>query len=374
MKKVLFIDRDGTLIKEPPETFQVDSLEKLEFMPKVFRNLYFIKKNLDYELVMVTNQDGLGTEEFPEEDFWTVQRKMLRALENEGITFDKIFIDRSLPEEKRPTRKPGTGMLGQYLEGSYDLAESFVIGDRLTDLELARNLGTKGILLNDGSLAGRVAGTDLADCCKLITSDWDEIYAFVAAPVRKKSVKRVTRETAVQIGLNLDGTGQTDISTGLGFFDHMLDQIGRHSGCDLSVKVTGDLHVDEHHTVEDTAIALGEVFLQALGDKKGLERYGFSLPMDDSLASVVIDFGGRPWLEWKATFHREKVGDVPTELFFHFFKSFSDAARCNLNIKAEGMNDHHMAEAIFKAFARAVKQAVRRDIFNFELPSTKGVL
>lgn len=265
-------------------------------------------------------------------------------------------------------------MLCQYLDGSYDLAESFVIGDRLTDLELARNMGTKGILLNDGSLAGRVAETDLSDCCKLLTSDWDEIYAFVAAPVRKKSVKRVTRETAVQIGLNLDGTGKTDISTGLGFFDHMLDQIGRHSGCDLSVKVTGDLHVDEHHTVEDTAIALGEVFLQALGDKKGLERYGFSLPMDDSLASVVIDFGGRPWLEWKATFHREKVGDVPTELFFHFFKSFSDAARCNLNIKAEGMNDHHMAEAIFKAFARAVKQAVRRDIFNFELPSTKGVL
>ncbi len=374
MKKVLFIDRDGTLIREPPETFQVDSLEKLEFIPGVFRNLYYIKKNLDYELVMVTNQDGLGTAGFPEEDFWPVQLKMLRALENEGITFDEIFIDRSMPEEKLPTRKPGTGMLGQYFDGSYDLADSFVIGDRVTDLELARNLGTKGILLNDGSLSGRIAGTDLADCCKLITNDWDEIYAFVAAPVRKKSVKRITRETAVQIVLNLDGTGKTDISTGLGFFDHMLDQIGRHSGCDLTVKVAGDLHVDEHHTVEDTAIALGEVFLQALGDKKGLERYGFSLPMDDSLASVVIDFGGRPWLEWKATFHREKVGDVPTELFFHFFKSFSDAARCNLNIKAEGMNEHHLAEAIFKAFARAVKQAVKRDIFNRDLPSTKGIL
>jgi imidazoleglycerol-phosphate dehydratase/histidinol-phosphatase len=373
MKKALFIDRDGTLIAEPADE-QIDSLEKLEFIPKVFRNMYFIKKNLNYELVIVSNQDGLGTSSYPEETFWPAHNKMLKAFENEGVVFDDILIDRSFPHENAPTRKPRTGLMGKYLDGSYDLADSFVIGDRLTDVELAKNLGCRAILINDGSLGEQLAATGLDEFCVLVTTDWDEIYACVAAPERTASVKRTTRETDINISLNLDGTGQTRISTGLHFFDHMLDQIGRHSGCDLDILVKGDLHVDEHHTVEDTAIALGEAIGKALGNKKGISRYGFYLPMDECLASVALDFGGRPWLVWEAEFRRERVGDVPTELFFHFFKSFSDAARCNLNIKVEGDNEHHKIEAIFKAFAKSIKMAVKRDVFNFELPSTKGTL
>jgi imidazoleglycerol-phosphate dehydratase / histidinol-phosphatase len=373
MKKALFIDRDGTLILEPSDE-QIDTLEKLEYLPKVFRNLYFIRKNLNYELVIVSNQDGLGTVSYPEDTFWPAQNKMLKAFENEGVVFDDILIDRSFPHENLPTRKPGIGMMSKYLDGSYDLSQSIVIGDRLTDVQLAKNLGSKAILINDGSLEKELEAKGLKESCMLITTDWDEIYACVAAPERTASVKRTTRETDILIQLNLDGTGQSDISTGLHFFDHMLEQIGRHSGCDMTIKVKGDLHVDEHHTVEDTAIALGEAFGKAIGDKKGIERYGFYLPMDECLAAVALDFGGRPWLVWDATFKREKVGDVPTELFFHFFKSFSDAARCNLNIKVEGDNEHHKIEAIFKAFAKAIKMAVKRDVFNFELPSTKGKL
>lgn len=373
MKRALFIDRDGTLIVEPGDQ-QIDSLEKLEYLPGVFRNMYFIRKNLNYELVMVSNQDGLGTDAYPEMDFIKVQDKLLTAFSNEGVFFDEILIDKSWPHENKPTRKPGTGMLTNYLNGSYDLAGSFVIGDRLTDVEMAYRMGAKAILINDGSLLNALHAAPYASSCVLVTLDWDAIYACVAAPERTAAIERTTRETDIKIQLHLDGTGKTEISTGLHFFDHMLDQIGRHSGCDLTVKVKGDLHVDEHHTVEDTAIALGEAFGKALGDKKGIERYGFYLPMDESLASVALDFGGRPWLVWDADFKRERVGDVPTELFHHFFKSFSDAARCNLNIKVEGDNEHHKIEAIFKAFARAIRMAVRKDAFNFELPSTKGVL
>jgi imidazoleglycerol-phosphate dehydratase / histidinol-phosphatase len=372
-KKALFIDRDGTLICEPADE-QIDSLEKLEFLPKVFRNLYFIRKNLGYELVIVSNQDGLGTESYPEDTFWPAHNKMLKAFENEGVVFDDILIDRSFPHDNAPTRKPKLGMMGKYLDGSYDLSECFVIGDRLTDLWLAKNLGAKGILINDGSLAEDLEASGLKDTCVLVTSDWDKIYACVAAPERTAAVKRTTRETDINIEVNLDGTGQTRIATGLHFFDHMLDQIGRHSGCDLTIEVNGDLQVDEHHTIEDTAIALGEAFGKALGSKRGIERYGFYLPMDESLASVALDFGGRPWLVWDVSFRRERVGDVPTEMFFHFFKSFSDAARCNLNIKVEGDNEHHKIEAVFKAFAKALRMAVKRDVFNFELPSTKGTL
>jgi imidazoleglycerol-phosphate dehydratase / histidinol-phosphatase len=372
-RKALFIDRDGTLICEPADE-QIDSLEKLEFLPKVFRNLYFIRKNLGYELVIVSNQDGLGTESYPEDTFWPAHNKMLKAFENEGVVFDDILIDRSFPHDNAPTRKPKLGMMGKYLDGSYDLSECFVIGDRLTDLMLAKNLGAKGILINDGSLAEDLEASGLKDTCVLVTSDWDKIYACVAAPERTASVKRTTRETDISIEINLDGTGQTRIATGLHFFDHMLDQIGRHSGCDLTIEVNGDLQVDEHHTIEDTAIALGEAFGKALGSKRGIERYGFYLPMDESLASVALDFGGRPWLVWDVSFRRERVGDVPTEMFFHFFKSFSDAARCNLNIKVEGDNEHHKIEAVFKAFAKALRMAVKRDVFNFELPSTKGTL
>jgi len=372
-KKALFIDRDGTLIGEPADE-QIDSLEKLEFLPKVFRNLYFIKKNLHYELVIVSNQDGLGTDSYPEDTFWPAHNKMLKAFENEGVVFDDVLIDRSFPHDKAPTRKPELGMLEKYLDGSYDLSECFVIGDRLTDLWLAKNLGAKGILINNGSLADGLEACGLNETCVLVTDDWDKIYACVAAPERTATVRRTTRETDIHIEVNLDGTGQTKISTGLHFFDHMLDQIGRHSGCDLTIEVKGDLQVDEHHTMEDTAIALGEAFGKALGNKKGIERYGFYLPMDESLASVAVDFGGRPWLVWDASFRRERVGDVPTEMFFHFFKSFSDAARCNLNIKVEGDNEHHKIEAVFKAFAKTLRMAVKRDVFNFELPSTKGTL
>ena len=372
-KKALFIDRDGTLIFEP-EDEQIDSLEKLEFLPKVFRNMYLIQKNLDYELVMVSNQDGLGTASYPEETFWPAHNKVLKAFENEGVTFNDIVIDRSFPHENLPTRKPGTALLTKYLNGDYDLANSFVIGDRLTDIQLAKNLGAKGILLNNGDLVEKMELHDLANYCVLVSDDWDDIYARVAASERTAEVFRTTKETSISVQLNLDGSGVCDISTGLHFFDHMLNQIGRHSVVDLKIRVKGDLEVDEHHTIEDTALALGEAFKKAVGQKIGMERYGFCLPMDDCLALAAIDFGGRPWLVWDAEFKREKVGDMPTEMFFHFFKSFSDAASCNLNIKAEGNNEHHKIEAIFKALAKAIKMAINRDIFNFELPSTKGML
>lgn len=374
MKKVLFIDRDGTLIKEPPLDFQVDSLEKLEFVPGVFRNLYNIQKNLDYELVIVTNQDGLGTSSFPEDTFWPAHNKMLKAFENEGVIFDNIIIDKSFPEDNAPTRKPRTGLLARYMEGGYDLKNSFVVGDRLADIELAKNLGAKGILLNGSSMQKELIQAGLDKYCIMITNKWDDVYAAVAAPERTVIVSRKTKETNISIELNLDGNGECEISTGLSFFDHMLEQLGRHSGCSLRIKVNGDLEVDEHHTIEDTALTLGEAFFKALGDKKGIERYGFCLPMDDCLAQVAIDFGGRPWLVWDTGFKREKIGDMPTEMFMHFFKSFSDAARCNLNIKAEGGNEHHKIEAIFKALAKSIKMAIRKDIFNFELPSTKGAL
>ena len=375
MKRALFIDRDGTLVIEPPVDYQLDSLEKLEFYPKVFRNLYFIRKQLDFELVMVTNQDGLGTSSFPEDTFWPAHNKMLKALEGEGIVFDDILIDRSFPEDNSPNRKPRTGMLGNYLGGEYDLANSYVIGDRLTDMQLAVNLGAKGIWLRPSDEeASRLLAENPSISPVLITEDWDKVTEYLFAGERRASVECSTRGTAYHVEVNLDGTGKTEISTGLGFFDHMLDQIGKHSGMDLVIRVKGDLNVDEHHTIEDTAIALGEALLKALGDKRGIERYGYCLPMDDCLCSVALDFGGRPWLVWDAEFHREKVGDMPTEMFLHFFKSLSDAARMNLNIKAEGANEHHKIEGIFKALARSVKMAIRRDIYKYELPSTKGLL
>lgn len=377
MKRALFIDRDGTLVAEPPVDYQLDSLEKLEFIPKVFRNLYFIRKQLDFEFVMVTNQDGLGTSSFPENTFWPAHTKMLKALEGEGILFDDILIDRSFPEDNSPNRKPRTGMMGNYLNGEYDLANSYVIGDRLTDIELAKNLGAKAIWLRnpegaEAELADYAANAEL--CPVLITDDWDAITEFLFAGERRATVQRTTKETDIYVELNLDGHGKTELSTGLGFFDHMLEQIGKHSGIDLTIHVKGDLEVDEHHTIEDTAIALGEALFQALGNKRGIERYGYTLPMDDCLCSVALDFGGRPWLVWDAEFNREKIGEMPTEMFLHFFKSLSDAARMNLNIKAEGTNEHHKIEGIFKALARAIKMAIRRDIYRFELPTTKGVL
>lgn len=375
MKRALFIDRDGTLVIEPPVDYQLDSLEKLEFYPKVFRNLYFIRKQLDFEFVMVTNQDGLGTASFPEETFWPAHDKMLKTLEGEGICFDDILIDRSFPEDNSPNRKPRTGMMGKYLSGEYDLANSYVIGDRLTDMQLAVNLGAKGIWLHaDDDEARQLLVANPAISPVLVTDDWDRVTEYLFAGERRAVVQRTTRETDIYVEVNLDGRGATEIATGLGFFDHMLDQIGKHSGIDLTVKVKGDLEVDEHHTIEDTAIALGEALLKALGDKRGIERYGYCLPMDDCLCSVALDFGGRPWLVWDAEFHREKVGDMPTEMFLHFFKSLSDAARMNLNIKAEGANEHHKIEGIFKALARSIKMAIRRDIYKYELPSTKGML
>ncbi|GAB6120825.1 bifunctional histidinol-phosphatase/imidazoleglycerol-phosphate dehydratase HisB [Dysgonomonas termitidis] len=369
-KRALFIDRDGTIVIEPPVDYQLDSLEKLEFYPKVIRNLYFIRKNLDFEFVMVTNQDGLGTSSFPEDTFWPAHNLMLKTLQGEGITFDDILIDRSFPEDNAPTRKPRTGLLGKYMNEEYDMTHSFVIGDRLTDVELAKNLGAKAIFLRDDM----DVPAGLQDACVLQTTDWDIISEFLFAGERKAEVKRTTKETDIYIALNLDGKGICDITTGLGFFDHMLEQIGKHSGIDLTIKVKGDLNVDEHHTIEDTAIALGEALYKAFGDKRGIERYGYYLPMDDCLCSVALDFGGRPWLVWDTEFHRERVGDMPTEMFLHFFKSLSDSAKMNLNIKAEGANEHHKIEGIFKAFARAVKMAKKRDIFNYELPSTKGVI
>ena len=375
MKRALFIDRDGTLVIEPPVDYQLDSLEKLEFYPKVFRNLYFIRKQLDFELVMVTNQDGLGTSSFPEDTFWPAHNKMLKALEGEGIVFDDILIDRSFPEDNSPNRKPRTGMLANYLSGEYDLVNSYVIGDRLTDMQLAVNLGAKGVWLRPSDEeASRLLAENPSISPVLITEDWDKVTEYLFAGERRAIVQRTTKETDIYVEVNLDGTGKTEISTGLGFFDHMLDQIGKHSGMDLVIRVKGDLNVDEHHTIEDTAIALGEALLKALGDKRGIERYGYCLPMDDCLCSVALDFGGRPWLVWDAEFHREKVGDMPTEMFLHFFKSLSDAARMNLNIKAEGANEHHKIEGIFKALARSVKMAIRRDIYKYELPSTKGLL
>ncbi len=374
-KKVLFIDRDGTLIVEPPVDYQIDSLEKLEFYPGVFQNLTRIVNNLDFELVIVSNQDGLGTDSFPEDTFWPAQNKMLTTLENEGISFSDIHIDPSLPEENSPNRKPGTGLLQKYFSDEYDLTRSFVIGDRVTDVQLAKNLGCKAIFLSDKNKdIEELEKAGLTNICDLITPYWDAISDFLLKTERAATVRRNTSETDIEVSINLDGTGNTDIYTGLGFFDHMLEQIGRHSGCDLAIRVNGDLNVDEHHTIEDTAIALGEAIKKALGDKRGMERYGFSLPMDDCSAQVLLDFGGRAWLVWDADFKREMVGDMPTEMFLHFFKSFSDAAACNLNIKAEGQNEHHKIEGIFKAFARAIKAAIRKDPFDNRLPSTKGVL
>lgn len=372
MKKVLFIDRDGTLILEP-EDEQIDSLEKLTFYPKVMTELSKISKSGQFELVMVTNQDGLGTDSFPEETFWPAQHKVIQTLENEGIHFSEVLIDRSLPHENKPTRKPGTGMLAKYLEGDYDLENSYVIGDRLTDIELAKNLGCKGILMNDG-LSEKLTEQRLDDHCELVSTDWSVIADFLLRKSRIGHVKRKTNETNIDITVNLDGSGQSEISTGIAFFDHMLEQIARHGLLDLKIITKGDLEVDEHHTIEDTAIALGDAFVKALGNKRGIERYGFCLPMDDALAQVAIDFGGRNWIVWQAEFKREKIGEMPTEMFYHFFKSFSDAAKCNLNISVSGDNEHHKIEGIFKAFAKTIKMAVRKDASNDQLPSTKGVL
>lgn len=356
MKRILFIDRDGTLIEEPADE-QIDSFDKLKFTKGVFRNLAFIRSHLDFEFVMVSNQDGLGTASFPEETFWPVHNFILQTLESEGVTFDEILIDRHFPEDNAPTRKPATGLVEKYMSNpDYDLAGSYVIGDRETDRQFAENIGCKSLIL------GRDGMT------------WDKIAELLFAGERTAEVVRTTAETDIRVSVNLDGTGRCDISTGLGFFDHMLEQIGRHGMIDLTVRTRGDLHVDEHHTIEDTAIALGECLLRALGDKRGIERYGYCLPMDDCLCSVALDFGGRPWLVWDAEFRRERVGDMPTEMFLHFFKSLSDSARMNLNIKAEGVNEHHKIEGIFKALARSLKMAVRRDIYHYELPSTKGML
>ena len=371
-KKVLFIDRDGTIIIEPPVTFQVDTLEQMEFLPEVLRNLHFIRHKLDFEWALVTNQDGLGTPVYPQENFDVIQSKFLQTLENEGIAFDKIFIDKSFPEDNLPTRKPGTAMLTEYFSETYDLTGSFVIGDRVTDVELAKNLGCKAIFIsNDTEI---LKEKNLTEYCALQTTNWNKITEFLFAGERTATIKRTTKETDILIELNLDGSGKCSIDTGLKFFDHMLEQIGKHSGSDLTINVKGDLEVDEHHTIEDTAIALGEAFAKALGNKRGIERYGFYLPMDDCLCSVALDFGGRAWLVYDAEFKREYVGDLPTEMILHFLKSFSDAAKMNLNIKAEGDNEHHKIEGIFKALAKSIKMAVKRDIYQFELPSTKGLL
>ena len=374
MKKVLFIDRDGTLALEPKD-YQLDALNKLEFFPGVFQYLGRIAKEMDYELVMVTNQDGLGTGSFPEETFWPTHDFMLTSLKNEGIVFDGIYIDKSMPEDNAPTRKPKTGMLTAYLNNAeYDLANSFVIGDRTSDMELAQNLGAKGILLQYDTRMAQDISAELQSIISLQTQSWEGVYTLLKAGERRATHARTTKETGIQIELNLDGTGQSTIDTGIVFFDHMLDQLARHGGVDITLTTKGDLEVDEHHTIEDTAIALGEAFGQALGNKLGMERYGFCLPMDDCLAQVAIDFGGRAWLMWDAKFKREMIGKMPTEMFFHFFKSFADGAKANLNIKAEGHNEHHKIEAIFKAFAKAIKMAIKRDADKLILPSTKGQL
>ena len=376
MKKVLFLDRDGTLTIEPGD-YQVDAFEKLVFYPEVFRYLSSIVRELDYELVMVTNQDGLGTESFPEEEFWPYQNHLVNSFKNEGVVFSEIFIDRTFPHEKADTRKPGVGMLKGYINNpKFDLSASFVIGDRLTDMQLAKNLGAKGIFIDNNIDLGADEVTDSAldDTIVLKTKSWEAIYNILLLNERAVKLERNTKETTISIDLNLDGYGKSQIDTGIAFFDHMLDQIARHGGVDLNIKTTGDLEVDEHHTIEDTAIALGESFAQALGDKKGTERYGFTLPMDDSLAQVALDFGGRSWLIWEAEFTREMVGQMPTEMFYHFFKSFADGAKANINIKAEGVNEHHKIESIFKAFAKAIKMALKRDTNKMILPSTKGKL
>jgi len=377
-KKVLFIDRDGTLILEPPVDYQVDSLEKLEYYPGVFNGLAKIVSQLDFELVMVTNQDGLGTDSYPEDTFWPAQNKMMQAFSSEGIEFSDVCIDKTFPHENAPTRKPGTALLTKYFSEEYDLENSFVIGDRWTDVELAKNLKAKAVFISSSGNIGddelSESKQELEDCIELRTESWDKIYEFLRLSERTATVERDTSETQIKIVLDLDGEGKGTFNTGIGFFDHMLDQIAKHSGINLSVLVKGDLEVDEHHTIEDTAIALGEAFKQALGNKLGLDRYGFCLPMDDCLTQVAIDFGGRNWLVWEAEFTREMIGGMPTEMFFHFFKSFTDGASCNLNIKAEGQNEHHKIEGIFKALARAIRMAIRRDVNCLQLPSTKGKL
>jgi imidazoleglycerol-phosphate dehydratase/histidinol-phosphatase len=378
-KKILFIDRDGTIIMEPPVTNQLDAFSKLEFYPHVFEYLIKIVKELDYDLVMVTNQDGLGTDAFPEDAFWPIQNFVIKTFANEGIIFSEVLIDRTFPHENKNTRKPGTGMLKHYFdEEKYDVKNSFVIGDRLTDVELAKNLGCHAIFINNFQELGTgeitVTKEDLEKVIALETQKWEEIYNFLKLPQRKFSHSRNTNETKIKVELNLDGSGKADIKTGLGFFDHMLEQVAKHSGMDLKINCNGDLHIDEHHTIEDVALAFGETILSALGDKRGIERYGFLLPMDDCLAQVAIDFGGRNWLVWDVEFKREKIGEMPTEMFFHFFKSFSDASKSNVNIKAEGDNEHHKIEAIFKAFAKAIRMAIRRDPSNNSLPTTKGIL
>ena len=376
-KKVLFIDRDGTMVKEP-EDRQIDSFEKVVFYPKCIQYLSKIARETDFELAMVTNQDGLGTSGFPEDSFWPVHNFILKTYENEGVIFEEVLIDRTLPSENAPTRKPGTGLLSGYFSNEYDLENSFVIGDRLTDVELAKNLGAKAIFINDSTNLGTgeisTKEEDLKLFIALETNDWERIYEFLKLKTRTASIERKTKETSVKVELNLDGNGMSNINTGISFFDHMLEQIAVHGQMDLVIRADGDLEVDEHHTIEDTAIALGEVFSKALGNKLGIERYGFCLPMDDCLTQVAIDFGGRNWLVWEADFKREMIGKMPTEMFFHFFKSFTDGAKCNLNIKAEGTNEHHKIEAIFKAFAKAIKAAVKRDVEKMILPSSKGIL
>lgn len=374
MKKVIFLDRDGTLIKEPADTLQIDTLDQLEFLPGVFRALYTLLKKTDYELVIVTNQDGLGTESYPEINYQRVQEKLIICFRNEGIEFADVLIDRSWPHDNLPTRKPGIGMLKKYLDGAYDMTNSWVIGDRLTDIQLAKNIGAKGILFGNKNLQSLLKTEDLESSCKLVAESWDEILNCILLPERTAAFVRNTKETQISVEINLDGEGKHSINTGLGFFDHMLSQIAQHGGIDISILGKGDLQVDEHHTIEDVAIALGEVFFKSLGNKQGMERYGFSLPMDDCEATVLIDFGGRSWLVWDVKFTREKIGDFPTEMFYHFFKSFSDNCRCNLNIKASGENEHHKIEAVFKAFARSIRMAVRRDPMSNALPTTKGVL
>lgn len=387
MKKLLFIDRDGTLVVEPPITEQIDSFEQVEFLPRVIQNLSFIRHTLDYDFIIVSNQDGLGTDENPLDRFTAINDFIFRVFHTEGVDFEEQYYDEHYPDDFHPNRKPGVGMLQKFIEGNgteYDLANSYVIGDRLTDIKLARNLGCKGILLAQNGTVDEcrewlqeaelgLPGQANSNCA-LIAKSWDDVAAYLFAGERRAQVNRTTKETDIHIEIDLDGTGRTQINTGLGFFDHMLEQIGKHSGMDLKIQVKGDLNVDEHHTIEDTGIALGECIAKALGDKRGIGRYGFCLPMDDCLCQVALDFGGRAWLVWDAEFHREKVGDMPTEMFLHFFKSFSDAARINLNIKAEGDNEHHKIEGIFKALARALQMAIRRDIHHFQLPSSKGVL